>query len=431
MKKDVFIRLIKDFWERSLPSYVSRKKQFNFLDIRKIYVIVWPRRAGKTYFLYQIIDDLLQKWINKKNILYMYLEKSELYPLELKDLDILLEAFLELVSYNPNDTYFLFLDEIQIVPNWEKFAMKIYSDFPNIQLILTGSNNDLLSSEIASGLRWKATNFEILPLNFQEVLDFKNIVYDKLPSTASLVNYKQVLNKILVWWTFPEIVKIPEIDDKLRILEDYLEIMTFKDVIERFNLKSIKKIRYFEKLILSYMWDFVNLKKISQQVWADYNSILNWMEYFLQAYLWFEVKNFDFSVWKQQKSQSKIYILDNGYYSVNFYHYKEDLWKLFENWVFMEFKKLGLRENKNIFYFKNWSFDIDFVLVNKQKVQFIQVVYELNENNYVREVGQLLKLKKKYSDIVPVVIYKDNLVDDLSQDVTFVPFYNINEILYF
>jgi predicted AAA+ superfamily ATPase len=83
----------------------------------------------------------------------MYLEKSELYPLELKDLDILLEAFLELVSYDPNDTYFLFLDEIQIIPNWEKFAMKIYNDFPNIQLILTGSNNDLLSSEIASGLR--------------------------------------------------------------------------------------------------------------------------------------------------------------------------------------------------------------------------------------------------------------------------------------
>jgi predicted AAA+ superfamily ATPase len=94
----------------------------------------------------------------------------------------------------------------------------------------------------------------------------------------------------------------------------------------------------------------------------------------------------------------------------------------------MEFKKLGLKENKNIFYFKNSGFDIDFVLVNKQKNYFIQVVYELNEKNYTREVGQLLKLKKKYPDIVPVVIYKDNLLDELPEDVIFVPFYRINEI---
>jgi predicted AAA+ superfamily ATPase len=295
---------------------------------------------------------------------------------------------------------------------------------------LTGSNNDLLSSEIASGLRWKATSFEILPLDFQEVLDFKGVLYDSFPSTIKLINYKQILNEILVWWSFPEIVKIPEIDDKLRILEDYLEIMTFKDVIERFNLKSIKKIRYFEKLVISYMWEFINLKKISQQVWADYNSILNWMEYFAQAYLWFEVKNFDFSIWRQQKSQSKIYILDNGYYSVNFYHYKEDLWKLFENWVFMEFKKLGLKENKNIFYFKNWGFDIDFVVVNKQKFYFIQVVYELNKKNYAREVEQLLKLKEEYPDIVPVVIYKDNLMDTLPENIIFVPFYNLKNFIY-
>ena len=428
MKKEIFIKLIKDFWERFSPEYIPRNKKFNFLNVRKVYTIIWPRRAGKTFYCYQIIDQLLKSWVKKQNILYLYLERSELYPLQLQDLDILLETFLELVNYDVGQQYFLFLDEVQVIEWWQKFATKIYNDYPNINLIVTWSTSDLFSSQIASWLRWKATNFEILPLDFEEVLKFKWEKYEKYLSSIKLIRYKQILDEILIWGVFPEIVKLDSIDDKIKILEDYLEITLFKDVIERFNLKSIKKIRYFLKLILSYMWNFINLKKISQIVNADYNSVLNWMDYFFQAYLWFEVKNFDFSIWKQERSQSKIYILDNGYYSINFYHYKQDFGKLFENWVFMEFKKMWYQENKSLFYFKDKKFDIDFVLIDWKRVKFIQIVYELNEDNYQREIGQLIKAKEKYWVDV-YLIYKDNFVKKEIKEIQMIPFYRLKDIM--
>jgi len=428
MKKEIFVKLIKDFWERFSPEYIPRNKKFNFLNVRKVYTIVWPRRAGKTFYCYQIIDQLLKSWVKKQNILYLYLERSELYPLQLQDLDILLETFLELVNYDVGQQYFLFLDEVQVIEWWQKFATKIYNDYPNINLIVAWSTSDLFSSQIASWLRWKATNFEILPLDFEEVLKFKWEKYEKYLSSIKLIRYKQILDEILIWGVFPEIVKLDSIDDKIKILEDYLEITLFKDVIERFNLKSIKKIRYFLKLILSYMWNFINLKKISQIVNADYNSVLNWMDYFFQAYLWFEVKNFDFSIWKQERSQSKIYILDNGYYSINFYHYKQDFGKLFENWVFMEFKKMWYQENKSLFYFKDKKFDIDFVLIDWKRVKFIQIVYELNEDNYQREIGQLIKAKEKYWVDV-YLIYKDNFVKKEIKEIQMIPFYRLKDIM--
>ncbi len=428
MKKEIFVKLIKDFWERFSPEYIPRNKKFNFLNVRKVYTIVWPRRAGKTFYCYQIIDQLLKSWVKKQNILYLYLERSELYPLQLQDLDILLETFLELVNYDVGQQYFLFLDEVQVIEWWQKFATKIYNDYPNINLIVAWSTSDLFSSQIASWLRWKATNFEILPLDFEEVLKFKWEKYEKYLSSIKLIRYKQILDEILIWGVFPEIVKLDSIDDKIKILEDYLEITLFKDVIERFNLKSIKKIRYFLKLILSYMWNFINLKKISQIVNADYNSVLNWMDYFFQAYLWFEVKNFDFSIWKQERSQSKIYILDNGYYSINFYHYKQDFGKLFENWVFMEFKKMWYQENKSFFYFKDKKFDIDFVLIDWKRVKFIQIVYELNEDNYQREIGQLIKAKEKYWVDV-YLIYKDNFVKKEIKEIQMIPFYRLKDIM--
>ena len=428
MKKEIFVKLIKDFWERFSPEYIPRNKKFIFLNVRKVYTIVWPRRAGKTFYCYQIIDQLLKSWVKKQNILYLYLERSELYPLQLQDLDILLETFLELVNYDVGQQYFLFLDEVQVIEWWQKFATKIYNDYPNINLIVAWSTSDLFSSQIASWLRWKATNFEILPLDFEEVLKFKWEKYEKYLSSIKLIRYKQILDEILIWGVFPEIVKLDSIDDKIKILEDYLEITLFKDVIERFNLKSIKKIRYFLKLILSYMWNFINLKKISQIVNADYNSVLNWMDYFFQAYLWFEVKNFDFSIWKQERSQSKIYILDNGYYSINFYHYKQDFGKLFENWVFMEFKKMWYQENKSLFYFKDKKFDIDFVLIDWKRVKFIQIVYELNEDNYQREIGQLIKAKEKYWVDV-YLIYKDNFVKKEIKEIQMIPFYRLKDIM--
>ena len=428
MKKEIIGRIIKNYLDFELPTFVPRGKEFKFLsDVRKIYTIIWPRRAWKTYFLYQIISNLLKNGVKKSHTLYFYLENDEIFPVSLEDLNLILETYFEIVGYNRTEKYYVFFDEIQIVENWQKFATKIFVEFPNVELILTGSTSKLLSSEISTWLRWKALKEEILTLNFQEVLDFKWFKKNKFLNFEEEVKLKKIFKEILLFWSYPEIVKIEDENWKLRLLDDYFDLIFYKDIVERFNLKSFKKLKIFRKLLLSYMTNFVNYSKLSKEVWIDYNTTLNWLECFKQAYFIFELKNFNFSVGKQENSTSKIYILDNGYYSLNFKDYKQDYWALFENFVFMELKKLGLEENKNIFYFKEKNYDIDFVIFDKGETKFVQVVYELNDKNVDREIKQLKEVSERYWKKWYVVYYENKLKNEI-EGIDFIRFDEINII---
>ena len=426
MKKEIIVKLVKNYLDFDLEKYISREKNFYFFsDIRKIYTIIWPRRAWKTFFLYEIIYNLLKSWVKKENTLYLYLENDELFPIFLEDLNSILEVYFEIVWYKKEEKYYIFLDEIQVVENWQKFATKIFVEFPNVELILTGSTSKLLSSEISTGLRWKATKTEILPLDFSEVLKFKNFENKKYLNFEEEIWLKKIFKDTLFYWSYPEIVKMENSKQKLEILDDYFDLIFYKDIVERFNLKSFKKLKIFRKIILSYMTNFVNYSEITKKVWVDYNTVLNWINYFEQAYFLFELKNFDFSVWKQETSTSKIYILDNWYYSLNFMNYKQDYWILFENFVFMEFRKKWLVENKNIFYFKNQNFDIDFVIFDWEETKFVQVCYELNEKNYKREIEQLQKVSKKFNKKWYLIYYENNFWENIE----WIELVKFNEIL--
>ena len=425
MKKEIFVRLIKNYLDFPLQNFVPRNKEFSFFsEIRKVYTIIWPRKAWKTYFLYQIIDNLIKSWVKKENTLYVYLENDEIFPVELRDLNAILETYFEIVWFDRNQKYYIFLDEIQVVENWQKFATKIYQEFKNVELILTWSSSKLLSSEISTGLRWKASKKELLPLSFEEVLKFKNFEIKKYYNFEEEIKLKKIFAEILFYWSYPEIVKIEEKNRKLETIDEYFDLVFYNDIVERFNLKSFKKLKTFRKIILSYMTNFVNFSKLSKDVWVDYNTILNWASYFNQVYFIFELKNFDFSIWKQETSTSKIYILDNSYYILNFWRFKQDYWILFENFVFMELKKLGFKENKDLFYFKNKEFDIDFLVFKNNKPKFIQVVYELNKENFDREIKQLQKLKEKFEGEY-YLIYYENKLDFEVEWVNLVKFYEI------
>ncbi len=421
-KKEIFINYIKEYLETPLEKFYQRKKKINFLEkVRKIYVLIWPRRAWKTYYCYQIIDELLKKWINKNQTLYVYLENDEFYPIDTKDLNLLLETYFEIVWYDKNKRYYIFLDEIQEVENWQKFALKVYKNFKNIELILTWSTSKLLSAEIASWLRWKALSYEILPLDFDEVLIFKWFEKKYYYSKTDFLKLKNIFNEILIYWMFPEVVLEENLWNKLNILQDYSELIFYKDIIERFWFKNTKKLRWFKRLLIGYMWNFINYSKFAKDLGVEYNTILSWLEGFQSVFLIFELKNFDLSLKRQVKSFSKVYVLDNGFYTLNFKHYKQDFGKYFENFVFLEFRKRKLKENENIFYFKNKDFDIDF-LIFEDEAYFVNVVYSLTEENFEREVKKLAEASKKYN-IKWKVIYYENLTRyDSFEDIEFVRF---------
>jgi len=380
----------------SLPSFHKRKIDFDFLEnTKKVYTIVWPRRAGKTYFCYQIIDWLLQSWIPKSNILYFYLENDELFPMSNEDLNVILDTFFEIANYQSSQKYFIFLDEIQEIPYFEKFVAKVLSQYPNIEIVLTWSSASMLSREISTTLRWKAINIEVLPLMLEESLQFRDIHHSQYMNTQELIQYKNSFSEFLNYGSFPEIVLENNTKNKDRIIKDYFDLVFYKDIVDRNNLKSIKKLKTFRKIITSYMAQICSYNKLSLEVGVEYNTVTNWMNYFLDAYYAFEVKNFSFSVGKVEWSISKIYLIDNCFYHINFLNYKQDYGILFENFVFLELRKMWFVENESIFYLKDDHFDIDFIVWSHNQAYPIQVCYELNDKNIKREVLEFEKFINK------------------------------------
>ena len=203
-KKLKIKRIINSFLNSDISHVYNRYIDFEFvLNLRKVYTIIWPRRSWKTYFCYQIINLLLKNNVNKKNILYFNLENDEVFPLVLDDLNIILESYFE-ITWKIEEKIYLFLDEIQEVPNWEKFIRKILDNFPLIEIILTGSSSTLLSKEISTALRWRSLNTEFLPLTFNEFLWFKNFCTQNL-WTKENIKLNIFKKEFLLYWSFPEI----------------------------------------------------------------------------------------------------------------------------------------------------------------------------------------------------------------------------------
>src|SRR3989344_7885512 len=182
------------FWrEFHVPDALERAVKVE-VNTDFIITITGPRRAGKTYFCFELINQLLTKSISNQNILYINFEDNKLLGAESKDLDKLLDTYFELFNINKKQKIYLFFDEIQTVKNWDSWVRTINDARKDIQIVLTGSSSKLLSKEISTKLRGRVLNYEIFPLSFKELLNWKNIKYDL--KTISYSKYKIEIKKL-------------------------------------------------------------------------------------------------------------------------------------------------------------------------------------------------------------------------------------------
>ena len=165
MKKDLITELLKDFHEKPLPDLIDRELNIILPKTKKAITIIGPRRAGKTFFLFNMMKRL--KNVDKSEMVYINLEDDRLLPLDINVLDSILRTYFEIYPQNRNKEVYLFLDEIQNVDDWEKFVRRVL-DTENIIIFLTGSSSKLLAKEIATSMRGRAIHQIILPFSFRE-----------------------------------------------------------------------------------------------------------------------------------------------------------------------------------------------------------------------------------------------------------------------
>ncbi|MGD2151505.1 MAG: ATP-binding protein, partial [Desulfobacterales bacterium] len=250
MIKDNLKVVLTEFHESPLPDLIERNLAFNFsiLDapINKVITIIGPRRAGKTYFLFQIMKKLLEKENHITDIIYINFEDERILPMTGQDLQYVLEAYFEL--HGKTDP-FIFLDEIQNIPGWEPFVRRLNDK--GYRVFITGSNSRMLGREIATALRGRTLTYEIFPFSFKEFLlankitPEKNLLYGKMRHRI-----KTLYEDYFFSGGYPEIALVQDRSIKGRILQDYFNTIFYKDLVERYRIKNTELLKQWLNALL-------------------------------------------------------------------------------------------------------------------------------------------------------------------------------------
>ena len=346
--------------------------------------IIGPRRAGKTFFLYDLIKE---RKLKESEFCFVNFEE----PVEIKDPLKLPFLHQEIYGKEPK---FLFFDEIQELRNWEKVIYSLYEK-KRYFISITGSSSKLLSKEIVTQLRGRTISYFIYPFSFSEILRVKEVKTEEILSAYKISKIKNLLMNCLNKGCFPDIVLeniLPSI-----FFRDYFTLIIFKDMMERYGIRKRYLLEFFLKSLISSFSKGFSINKIfntlkSQNVKSSKTTLYNFQKIVEDVGFAFLLKKYEKSLRKIEMSIPKVYIVDNGIAS--FLEGKVEMGKLMENFVFLELVKRGFEPNREIFYWKDYQQrEVDFVLKKGSKAkQLVQVTYASERDEIGnREIKSLLK----------------------------------------
>jgi uncharacterized protein len=367
-------------------------------SINKIFVAIGMRRTGKTYFLLQTIKNLLAKGIPMSRILYINFEDDRLYPLSQEKLRNLLESFYTLYPENHEQQCYIFLDEIQNVEQWP-VVIRRYYDTKQVQLFLTGSSAKLLSSEIASSLRGRSLSIEVWPFSFREYLTAKHVdIIKQLRGKKYLDTMRSHLISYLEQGGFPEVVNATT-SDRIRILQDYVNVVIFRDIVERYKITNTVLVKYLIKTLLKNAGSYLAINKVfndlkSQGLTVGKNTLHEYLSYIEDAYLAFRVPLYSESIRKIQTNPKKIYAIDSGLINAYTLGISENRGHFLENLVYLDLRR---RQQEIFYYLTKTRNEVDFLTKTiKGKWQLYQVVWDIeNQETFEREKRALHEAEKE------------------------------------
>ena len=421
-KKEQLKQIIRDFHLTDDFNVKSRSLQPP-LGTNKIITLIGVRRCGKTSILYEMINKLSHT-IEKTKILFLNFEDERL-ELDADELDLILQSCRELYpQQNLNECYFFF-DEIQNITGWEKFVRRLY-DTISKNIYVTGSNSKLLSSEIATSLRGRTLSYEVYPLSFSEYLSFKDIKVD-LYSSKSLAYIKNAQEKFLKDGAFPETLFLEE-QYKNKTLQEYFNVLLYKDLAERYNISNTVALKFFLKRIIASSTKQISINKIynelkSSGIKIGKNSLYDFLDYVQNIYLALTLHRYDKSLTNKELGEKKIYSIDIGLNNATEFKFSDDIGKSLENAVFLELK----RNFSEIFYYSDSSSECDFIVHEQNKItQALQVTYDMSsEDTKNREIKGLVGACKNLNLNRGTIITFDSEYEFIENgiEIKLIPFY--------
>jgi len=416
--KELIQILQEEFHEkiRDFVDGVEREAQFP-IEANKIKVAIGMRRTGKTFFLLQKAKALIKSHIPLSRILYINFEDDRLYPLVQEKLSGLIDAFYSLYPENHDSLCYIFLDEIQNVEQWP-LVVRRYFDSKKVELYLTGSSAKLLSKEIASALRGRSLATEIWPFSFHEYLTACQIKFDQnIMGKRIRDRLHKSLYQYLIQGGFPEVTGIHE-SERLRILQDYVNVVIFRDIVERYQITNIVLIRYMIKALLKQISSSFSVNKFyndlkSQGFAVAKSTIYEYLGYIEDAYLAFSVPLYTESIRKSQTNPKKIYAIDTGLVSAYTFGFSENLGRLFENVIYLDLRRRG---HEIYYYLTETRHEVDFISRDKLgKLHLYQVVWNTDDAETMKRETRALREAEKELKIKGVMITPAYYLSDFAR----------------
>jgi predicted AAA+ superfamily ATPase len=352
------------------------------LDSDSIITIMGPRRAGKTYYMFQLMRTL-------KDAVYLSFEDFRLSSVKYTELGDVIKLYTEIYGVTPK---VLFLDEIQEMDNWE-LAVRTFHNLKSYRIFITGSSSKMLSKEIATQLRGRTLSYLLLSFSFSEYLRALNVELKSNPGKAKTTEIMHNLRQYLEFGGFPKVVYE---QDKIGILREYSDLILLKDFIERHSIRNTSLARYLHETILQNFSREISINslyenavgsglKVTKRTVYDYIDGLNDTVFF------FFVERYSKKAHLRASWPKKVYLADTGLTKVT--KFSEDWGRLMENAVFLQLMR---RRNTNklmdVYYWRDQKGEVDFLVREADRVtELVQVAYELNNTNIERETGAIMR----------------------------------------
>ena len=367
------------------PNYVEELKRFK--DKKLIKVVTGIRRCGKSTLLEMYKDYLISIGIEEKQIISINLE--DLKYNFIKD-------YMDLYNYiNDNlkkdKKNYIFIDEIQIIPNFQKVADSLYIN-KNVDLYITGSNANLLSSELATLLSGRYIEIKMLPLSFKEYKEALNVD-----------NLEEVYKKYISLGSFPYTLQLGE-DEICKYLSSLYNDVIIKDVMIRKNISDATMLKSVANFALDNIGNILSINNVANTMTSagrsiNVRTVEKYLDGFTESFFLYKASRYDIKGKQYLKTGEKYYVSDLGIRYFMLGRKLGDRGHILENIVYLEL----LRRGYNVYIGKVDDYEVDFVAIDSNGKRYIQVCETLKDNEnkiLTRELNSLQKINDNYEKII-------------------------------
>ena len=381
--------------------YLSKIRGFYHTE-SLIKIIYGMRRSGKSVILKQIMDEIMKLGISKENIIYINFESLKYdFIKNAKDL----YNYIESLKINKNK-YYVFLDEIQKVEDFEKGinSLRITNDY---SIFITGSNSRMTLLELSTDLSGRYVSFRINPLSFKEIVELTN---------TKEKDYEKLLYDVFKWGGLPQRFLFTNDEDKINYLSSVYDSIILKDIVERLGIKDIAS---FNK-VLQYMLDTETREfsrdNVTKYLKREYHEIANdtlynYLEAFSTTFIMNKVYRYDVHGKNILKTLNKYYANDLGIKQIKTNNEEINYSVALENIVYNDLIGKGYK----VFIGKTKKGEIDFIASKNNKFKYIQVCFDLSdENTRIREISAFDDIDDNNKYIITLT-KKDYSTNDVKQ----------------